>query len=136
MPQRYPDWPRRLSSFVAERRSLPYAYSVNDCGSFAVDAIHALTGHQFVPGDERPTSRIGAARFLVPFGGSVETWIESLLGARLETPRMAQRGDIVSFEAAGENHLALVVGAVAATPGPKGLLWVPARLWRTGWKVG
>lgn len=133
---RHADWPARLSAFVNERRSLPYAYGTNDCGSFVVDGIHALTGTLLVPVENRPTTRIGAARFLIPYGGSVETWMDALLDARLPTPKLAQRGDIVSFEAAGEFHLALVIGLAAATPGPTEILWVPRALWHGGWKVG
>lgn len=134
--QRVHDWPRRLAAYVNARRAMPYAYGVNDCGSFVVDAIHEMTGHRLVPVDGRPTSRIGAARFLMPFAGSVEAWMDFLLGTRLTSPRLAQRGDVVSFAADGETHLALVVSEAAATPGPERLLWVPRALWRAGWKVG
>lgn len=130
------DWPQRLSTYINERRSMPYAYGTNDCGSFVVDGIAALTGRLLVPMEDRPTSQFAAAKFLVPFGGSVETWMDTLLGTRLPTPKLAQRGDVVSFEAAGEFHLALVAGTDAATPGESEILWVRRALWHAGWKVG
>jgi hypothetical protein len=132
---RFPDWPQRLSAFIAERRSLPYQYGANDCGGFVIDGIYAVTGTLLVPEAGRPATRLGVVRFLAPYGGSVEIWIDSLLGERLPTPKLAQRGDVISFEADGGLHLALVAGSAAATPGPSGLLWVPRGLWTSGWKV-
>lgn len=134
---RYPDWPRRLSAYVSERRSLPYAYGSNDCGSFVIDGIAAMTGADLLPNVVRPVSAIGAQRFLIVNGYcDVEGLMTALLGDRLPSPKVAQRGDVVSFESGGETHLALVVSSAAATPGRDGLLWVPRALWRAGWKVG
>lgn len=137
MLQRHPDWPQRLSAFIRDRRSVGYEYGTNDCGCLVLDAIAALTGAVLIPSADRPTSRAAAARFLVARGwGDVETMMTALLGPPLATPRLAGRGDVVSFEAQGERHLALVAGTAAATPGRDGLLWVPRALWVNGWKVG
>lgn len=134
---RYPDWPQRLSAYVNERRSLPYVYGSNDCGSFVIDGIGALTGVDLLPNVVRPTSAVGAQRFLIVNGyGDVEGLMTALLGDPLPSPKLAQRGDVVSFESSGETHLALVVSSAAATPGRDGLLWVPRPMWRTGWKAG
>lgn len=137
MIQRLVYWPSRLSALIEARRHEPYAYGTTDCGCFVLDAILAVTGTDLVPPADRPTSRVGAARFLIARGyGDVESMMTALLGPALPTPKLAGRGDVVSFEAKGERHLAVCAGTAAATPGRDGLLWVPRALWLAGWKVG
>lgn len=136
MLQRVDDWPRRLNAFIRARQSQPYVYGVSDCACFAQAAILEMTGVDVMPGIVRPTSRIAAARFLLAGGyGDIEGLATRLLGPPLETAWLAGRGDIVSFEAAGERHLGVVTGSEAATPGEEGILWIPDVLWRHGWRV-
>lgn len=133
---RRPDWPRRLDDFIRERRSRSYAYGRNDCGIWLLAWTQAATGVELLPGLVPPTSARAAARFLLARGHrDVEGLAFELLGAPLPSPRVAGRGDVVSFEGAGERHLAIVTGAVAATPGRDTLLWVPRSLWKRGWKI-
>jgi hypothetical protein len=134
---RLPDWPARLSAFVSSRRDIPYAYGVNDCACFAQESVIALTGTDPLPGIERPKSWLGAARFLIANGWEdVEEMITAVLGPPLASPRLAQRGDIVSFASpGGERHLAVCTGGMAATPGGLGIEWVPLSEWRSAWKV-
>ncbi len=135
--ERVPDWPARLAAFIRERRSLPYAYGTNDCCTMVQDWITAATGADPMPGIVRPTSRIAGARFLLSGGyGDVEGLATSVLGQPLPAPRLAGRGDVISFWADDEAHLAIVEGVSAVTPTDLGLGWVPRGLWRLGWKVG
>lgn len=134
--RRYPDWPTRLAIFIRERRSLPYAYGRNDCCTWVQDWVLAATGTDLMPGVVRPASRIAGARFLLAGGyGDVEGLATRVLGPPLAGPKKAGRGDVVSFWADDEMHLAVVAGVSAATPAVEGLAWVPRALWRTGWKV-
>jgi hypothetical protein len=134
---RVEDWPARLAGFLRERRSLPYAYGTNDCCTFVRDSVRAITGIDLMPGLRPPTTRRAGARFLLAGGyGDVEGLATRVLGAPLASPKLAGRGDIVSFWADDEMHLAVVAGLEAATPAQEGLAWVPRTLWRSGWKVG
>lgn len=40
---RLPDWPERLSSFIAEARDKPFAFGSFDCAMFACNAVLAMT---------------------------------------------------------------------------------------------
>lgn len=137
MLKRFDDWPERLSAFIRERRTLPYAYGSNDCCTMVQDWVLLATGTDLMPGVVRPTSRIAGARFLLAGGfGDVEGLATRLIGAPLTSPSLAQRGDVVSFFADGEMHLAIVAGGNAVTPTEQGIGWVPRVLWVRGWKVG
>ncbi len=130
-------WERALVEFIASRRHVPYAYGHNDCCTFVRDAVIALTGTDVMPGVEPPTSRIAGARFLLAGGyGDVEGLATKIFGQPLGAPGFAGRGDVVSFEADDEMHLAVSIGVMAATPALEGLAWVPLEIWRNGWKVG
>lgn len=136
MLRRRDDWPARLHAFVRARASMPYAYTTNDCASFCQAAILEMTGVDVMPDVVKPTSGIAAVRWLITNGfGDAEGLATSILGAPLETARLAGRGDVVSFELADERHLAVVTGTDAATPGPKGIVWVPRDHWINGWRV-
>lgn len=136
MLRRRDDWPARLSAFVRAREHVPYVHGETDCACFCQAWIVEATGVDVMPGIDKPRSRIAAARFLVAGGfGDVEGLAAKVLGEPLPFPRLAGRGDIISFEAEGERHLAVVVDADAATPGRDGILWVPRVAWINGWRV-
>lgn len=135
--KRLPDWPGRMSALVRARRQMPYEYGVNDCATFAVDSVIAVTGVDLAPGVERPKSNVAGGRFLIANGvRTIEQLFLSILGESWGRTRQARRGDLVCFAAADETHMALVTGREAVTPGPDGLLPVPADLWVRAWKIG
>lgn len=143
--RRFEDWPARLDRFIAERRSLPYAYGTNDCGVWVLDWARLATGVELMPGFVAPASARGYKRLLASRGHTgVEGLALEVLGLPLSSARRAGRGDVVSFEidrpedgigGAGERHLAIVTGVVAASPGLRGIVWVPRSLWKLGWKI-
>jgi hypothetical protein len=128
-------WPERLSMFLQERKAVPYAYGTNDCCSIVQDCILAITGTDVFPGVVRPTTQVGAARFLLERGFRTPEDLADALLEPLPTPNLAQRGDVVSFEIEGEFHLAIVTGSSAETPTTGGLAAVPRAMWRNGWKT-
>lgn len=135
--RRREDWPNRLSSFLSARRHLPYAYGANDCAGWVLDWTLESTGVDLMPGVKRAESAVAAAKFLLSRGHrDIEGLAFEVLGSSLSSPRLARRGDIVSFHADGEMHLAIVAGASAATPANEGLAWVPRAFWVNGWKLG
>ena len=134
--RRVEDWPSRLAIFLRARRFQPYAYGLTDCWSTVRDEVRKITGTDLMPGVILPTTRFGGLRFLVRGGyRDVEGLATALLGPPLDTPKQAGRGDVVSFWAEGEPHLAIVNGTSAATPAAQGLVWIPRGAWRQGWRV-
>lgn len=136
MMARLPDWEPRLIALVNERRRLPYRYGTNDCAVFAQLAVEAVTGTVLLPGVERPTGMISAAKFMIARGwDDVEQMATELLGP--PTDGASRRGDIVSYEAVGELHLAVRVGDGALSPvGDIGLMAIEPARWRRAWRVG
>lgn len=135
--ERLPDWEQRLIDTANERRTLPYAYGVNDCGCFAQAAIKAVTGVTLLEGIELPRGWLAAAKFMMARGWSnIEDTMTDLLGQPMDDPQQSRRGDIVSYEEGGEFHVAVRVGDCALTPAIGGLAVIPASRWRRWWKVG
>lgn len=45
IPPRLPDWRPRLSAYLIEVASKPFAYGSHDCALFVAGAVQAMTGH-------------------------------------------------------------------------------------------
>ena len=128
-------WEPRLVVLANDWRTRPYAYGITDCGRFMIEAVAAVTGVVLLEGVTWPRGWLGVAKFMIANGwNSVEDTMDDLL------PPMpvadSRRGDVVSFELAGEMHLAVRVGATALTPGTTGLEAFAAGTWRHAWRVG
>jgi hypothetical protein len=132
---RLDDWEARLVRHANSWRTVEYAYGLTDCTRFAHGAIEAVTGADIAPGMEWPTGWISAAKLMIAKGwDSVEVPMGELLP---EMEAAATRpGDIVSYQAGGELHLAVRVGDTALAPATKGLMVVDREQWRRAWKVG
>lgn len=135
--KRFEDWPRRLDGFVRERRNMPYEYGVNDCACFVRAWVLTATGVDLMPaGITLPNSTMSAVKFLLARGhDDMEGLATELLGAPLSTPKLAQRGDIISFEGIGDKHLAVCIGVDAVTPGLNGLMRVLRQQWSQAWHI-
>lgn len=134
--ERRDDWEQRLIKLANDWRNKEYEYGKTDCGCFAQSAVEALTGVVLLSDVERPKSEIGAARFMIAHGWhTIEDMATGLLGSPVN-PIASRRGDIVSFAEGGALHLAVRVGDAALSPGPKGLIVVGRKAWRSAWKVG
>lgn len=132
---RLDDWEARLVHHVNSWRHVEYAYGLSDCTRFAHGAVEAVTGVDILPGMQWPTGWISAAKLMIAKGwDSIEQPIAELLP---ETEvATARRGDIVSYLAASELHLAVRVGDLALAPASKGLFVVERGLWHRAWAVG
>lgn len=132
---RLDDWQARLGRHANSWRAVEYAYGLADCTRFAHGAVEAVTGVDILPGMVWPTGWMGAARFMIAKGwDSVEAPISELLPAMEVAETRA--GDIVSYQAGGELHLAVRVGDTALAPAAKGLMTVGRGQWARAWKVG
>ena len=137
------DWEERLSAFLAEARDKPFAWSSNDCITFATAAAAAMTGEDKAA-DYRGqyTDRKGAATILKRLGKGT---LLRTVNAEFEAcpPAFAQRGDLVWFHGSvgicvgaealfvGEERLARVDGVMLRA----GLVAVPRGLWAKAWRV-
>ena len=129
------DWEERLAALVNEWKHRRYSYGENDCGRFAQSAIAEITGVVLLEGMEWPRTWLGLAKFMIANGWeSVEDTMNGLLPP-MPVPN-SRRGDIVSFEAGGELHLAVRVGSESVTPGIEGLVVIDPSRWLRAWKVG
>lgn len=127
---------RAYHDFLLARARMPFAWGTNDCASFAADGILAITGVDLAAdfrgkySDE--ASALQAIRTIA--GGATIADAAAWCAAQHELPewkypRMAQRGDLVVFRAAGQTQSGLVhlTGAHVVAPGQRGL-----HLMRTG----
>lgn len=136
MLNRVENWPEILLALVEDRRSKPFAWGENDCALFAADCVLAMTGEDFAAAFRgRYTTAAGSIKALKRFGaGSLESTATAALGEPI-SPKLAQRGDVVLFDAVTGPALAVCLGGNAAAAGPEGITWVPMDLWTKAWRV-
>lgn len=128
---RDPYWATRAyHDFLLSRARMPFAWGTNDCAMFAADGIQAITGTDIAEAfrgkyaDE--ASALAAIRGVA--GGATiadaAAWCAAQHGLpEWAHPLLAQRGDLVVFEAAGQLQSGLVhlTGAHVVAPGAKGM---------------
>lgn len=136
MPARLPDWPERLAELLAQRLRAAFVWGANDCALFAADNIQALTGLD-------PASHLrgqyhdeAAAQAVLAAEGGLRGLAEALLGAPMDNPALAQRGDVVCVALEGRDTLGVVTGAGRwAAPGARGLVYRPMSEVAVAWRV-
>lgn len=134
---RHADWPQRLATYLQTRANTPFAWSQNDCCSFAGDAVLLMTGCDPMRSLRgRYTTERGALR-LIKAAGGLQPLVCRYLGMPMEIPAMASRGDVVLLpNAAGHGPaLGLCVGAEAVAAGPTGAALFPMSAVIAAWKV-
>lgn len=131
---RLQDWPERLGAYIVAGLRKPHAWGTNDCVTFARGGVQAVTGVAI----DLPVhwhDRDSAALALEAMGGLAAA-VDSVL-PRLPSPALAQRGDVVLFEAPHRDPwLAVVFDGVGWAPAPRGLLSSPIEMAVTAWSVG
>lgn len=124
----------QIAGLLAEYQRSPFAWGRFDCCQFVRAALRLTTGRDI---EIRPyRSERGAIRSLAALGGYDGAM--SAYGAKvLETPLLAQRGDVVLVEAPGlfDGALALCTGQMAHAVGPEGLAGVSQSKWLKAWRV-
>jgi hypothetical protein len=136
---RHGKWPSLLTTFIEERRLMPFAWGRNDCCLFAADWVQICTGCD--PAHElrgKYSTALGAARILRELGG-VRGVIQRMgepLGLQRIKSVQDQRGDLVVADTGNGESIGICIGAHAAFVGEKGLLFAPfdfkkaAHCWR------
>lgn len=136
--KRLPDWEERLAAYIEPRRRTPFAWGSNDCCTFTLGAVGAMTGLDPMPEfrGHYKTAR-GAVRALRRIGaGDLVATLTQKLGEPIE-PALAQRGDVVMAQGSIGicfGAFALMVGQDAAR---EGLIRIaqPFDGWEYAWAV-
>ena len=128
---RHTDWESRLFEFMESRRTAPFAWSSNDCATFAADAVAAITGERLqIPQADTPE----AYARLLRDQGSLRDMACALLGEPIPAS-FAQRGDVVLLLLDDRETLGICVGADIAGPGADGLVLVPMAHAVDAWRI-
>lgn len=100
--------------------------------------MREVTGVSLLPGVQRPKPGwLAAAKFLIRHDlKDVEEFATAALGQIPGDGQDSVPGDLVSWRAAGELHLAVRVGNEAVTPAVKGLMMVSPADWICAWWIG
>lgn len=130
MVARPPDWPARLDAYLAERAAMPFAWGSNDCVTFAAGWMAALG----CPIDLPTWETEAEAEALLAERGGLQAAVEAILGVPIEAP-FCGRGDIVLADAGETTPLGICTGPRVALAGPSGLVHLPRRVIRAGWRV-
>lgn len=125
------DWEARLSEYIEAHRDAAFAYGRNDCCTFSMGALEAMTGVDHMAEFRgHYSSELGSLRALKRIGaGDLEKTADSKF-----TPvpiARAQRGDLAFFAGC----LGVVMGDFAWFMAEDGLEKVPRRLWDKAWAV-
>lgn len=136
--KRLHDWPERLVAYIESHRATPFAYGPHDCVRFAAGAVHAVTGVDVLQSVQWSDLRT-AVQLLRAHGGLAGA-VDSVL-PRLQTPALAQRGDIVLLTRPGAagtgcRWLAVCEGARAWSPTRFGLAAWDMTAASVAWEVG
>ena len=118
-------WQVRLRAHLDAQAGKTFSLGRNDCGSFAGEAIEAMTGvnpHAAVAG--RYKTMRGALRVLRKLGYEDHVAYAAALLDEIE-PAYAAYGDIAAVPGEGGLALGLVTGTHIAVRAPEGLTVVP-----------
>ncbi len=105
---RFPDWPSRLEAYLLAARASTFRYSVNDCCTFALDAVQAITGHDFAsPYLAYSSYREGYRMIREKYGAKTLRGFltETVLADLPPIPKgFQQRGDLVLVHRGAKTH--------------------------------
>ena len=123
-------WERRLQAYIDTVG--PFEWGKTDCCMFTGGAVHVMTGQHFGEGYQYRTAA-GAAKALARHGG-VSAIATKYLGAP-KSIKLAQRGDVVSFDAGEGIALGICVGDKIAAMQKGGLIFLPLSAAIKAWSV-
>ncbi|CAB4176645.1 hypothetical protein UFOVP1672_29 [uncultured Caudovirales phage] len=134
---RFQDWPSRLDTFTREASEKKFEWGVWDCGLSAAKCVEALTGvdaaseylgkYSTAEGSVRTLKKVS--------GGGLREAFTRLLGEPLESPKLAQRGDICLFETPLGDAVGWCIGPSIAATGPDGLTYTRLKNADIAWRV-
>ena len=130
---RVEDWPLRLQAEIENARARPFKWGQHDCGTWASDIVRALTGTELaLPKGYRTANGSLVAMRRKTGAKTMEGAVTYFLGEPLQTPLLAQRGDIVLHNS---QALGVCVGSEVFCLSESGLTAVPLADCRVAWRV-
>lgn len=132
---RRPGWDVRLYELVRLRQHTQFTWGVQDCASFAAEAVLALTGTR--PPLPGPWSTAREAYRAIEAEGGLQAAVTRLLGEPGPLT-LAQRGDVVLInepDSFGGEALGVHMGSYALATGEQGLVRVPLEAVRCVWRI-
>lgn len=146
MIDRVTDWPTRLDEFLAARAAMPFAWGSNDCITFAVAAVLAITGTDMMPrlpGRGRYKSERGAygtlQRLMLGNNRTVAdaaAWQMAKHDVQQVRPAFAQRGDVGLGASERGDTLVVRTASHWVGPGLTGMQTMPDASVYRAWAIG
>jgi hypothetical protein len=143
--KRREDWELRLNDYVRESETRAFAWGENDCFLFAAGAVLAMTGTDLAAEYRGQYSdKTGALRQVLSIPGARDV-AEAFAGVAarhglpdLPTVKLAQRGDLVAFDADDGPAIGVVWldGIHAMFVGENGFSSRPVSTCNRAWHVG
>lgn len=127
-------WEVILAAEIEAAQRLPFVWGAHDCATWTFDLVALLRGTASAADAWRGRYRtaLGAERVMRRLGWpTMEAGGRALLGAPLDTPLLARRGDVVLCDGA----FGICTGARAALLAPDGLTMRPLRDCALAWRV-
>lgn len=135
--KRLKDWPERLNTLIELNRFKEFKWGEHDCLLFAAKAIKATTGIDYTQEYIYSYSdKEEADQEILRLGAKdLKDFITNVLGKPLSNPHLASRGDIVVVRLDYGIAAGVCIGARAATPSAKGLVFIHLAKWEMAWRV-
>jgi hypothetical protein len=132
-PMKVSGWEICLVEYVDAAQDVPFQWGDHDCATWVADWRKIATGKDAATAWRgKYTTERGALRQIKRAGfETMADWVDSILGDRLPTPLLAQRGDIALVQGA----LGIVTGAEVVAISPDGLCVFDLSSAETAWRV-
>lgn len=128
------NWAAALQNQITQFNAKPFAWGTHDCFTFAADCVLAMTGDdKMAKRRGKYKTELGANKMLKRLGG-VEAAIASVLGEPID-PKLAQRGDVVYFNAIMGDTAGICMGSVIASPTLTGVGFTPMAQAIKAWRI-
>ena len=132
---RLTDWPERLDALVRARAEWPFVWGVNDCCTFAADAVLAITGVDVMGTLRQRYQSAFEALGLTQELGGLRAAVTGALGEPVDASRCTV-GDVLLIHNDGRELVAVCNGATALAPGPRRLETLASPQILAAWRVG
>lgn len=120
------DWPERFSEFLVKNADRPFQWGDFDCSQFAIEAEIAITGDsRFWDFHGGYKSKRGAGHRLKRSGYENVWELVDCRLERLDSVKLAQRGDVIGHVTSDGESLGICTGARFAASGPNGIVFCP-----------
>lgn len=136
-PEKYPDWDRRMVTWLRAAIQTPFAWGQFDCALAAADAVKAQTGLDIARHWRgQYQCQLGAINTLLKRGyQDVYEAATGELGIEASHNKALYRGDIAGCVLNGQRALGVVWAGSLWLPEPEGLRPQPLSLAECGWRL-